>query len=555
MSAKETVEERWQKRLTEARVQISDGLQPELLAKRYGAETTDEIAELTQQATKEMIRGGHTLLTLDDLDVAEEKLEESGYEVATDGGVVQAANAADRCRICDDSVSASSVKSIDTVDPGPTGYGLMSGPVPLCNWCREYLEAPTGEGCIVCGSDDTHHSFEIEGVAGVDDLDVYYGGSLCTRCSRDLVFDLQQRALSKQSEESGRDTEEKTLVTDGGTDIDDREIKDEFVQEYAVPVDEAESFVHVGYDDAYHPTGGYWFPTGQKWGDASGWVSRKYDLPEGELIQYPCDDRPPEILGYDDLPGWVVNRALPEAQCPLVVVSCAGCEKRYLKENATIPSETVEDGEVLDPEDGHKRCPYCGQTTVSSARVPVRLDFENGQIEAGADSDDDDEIVTDGGQDLGTMWYVVAEPQQDPARIVAGPYYDADEADRRASLDHDLNAEAQFALMLVHNIQDNDYNVEWADGVDRPEALVQTDGGSVPDEVREYLKRRQERGNSYVKSSHISNSLGVSTNAASDYLRTLEEQGELDRWSNSSAGTVWKITGSFGATDHGGESA
>ncbi|WP_395166321.1 hypothetical protein [Natrinema pallidum] len=81
-----TAEECWQERLAEARIRVGSGLEPELLAERYDAETEDEIEQLTTQATKEMIRGGHTVLTLDDLDEAEEKLEGAGFEVATDGG-------------------------------------------------------------------------------------------------------------------------------------------------------------------------------------------------------------------------------------------------------------------------------------------------------------------------------------------------------------------------------------------------------------------------------------------------------------------------------------
>jgi hypothetical protein len=92
--------------------------------------------------------------------------------------------------------------------------------------------------------------------------------------------------------------------------VEIQDICDEFVREHAVPVDEAESFVHVGIDDHYHPTGGYWFPTGEKWGDASGWVSTKYEIPDGEMVQYPCSDREPEIRGQNELPDWVVNRTL-----------------------------------------------------------------------------------------------------------------------------------------------------------------------------------------------------------------------------------------------------
>ncbi|MFB1066480.1 hypothetical protein [Natrinema sp. H-ect4] len=81
-----TVEELWQERLTEARLGIGRGLQPKALAERYGAETKAEIKELTIQATKECLRGGHSTITLDDLDLAEEKLESANNEVVTDGG-------------------------------------------------------------------------------------------------------------------------------------------------------------------------------------------------------------------------------------------------------------------------------------------------------------------------------------------------------------------------------------------------------------------------------------------------------------------------------------
>ena len=103
-------------------------------------------------------------------------------------------------------------------------------------------------------------------------------------------------------------------MSDHSSSGKEQEVTDDFVQKEAVPVDEAESFVHIGLDDAYHPTGGYWFPSGKKWGDASGWVSSKDDIPIGELIQYPCDDRDPEIRGRlsGELPDWVVNRVVPK---------------------------------------------------------------------------------------------------------------------------------------------------------------------------------------------------------------------------------------------------
>lgn len=92
--------------------------------------------------------------------------------------------------------------------------------------------------------------------------------------------------------------------------IKQQEITDDFVRQHAVPADEAESYVHVGLDFHYHPTGGYWFPTGQTWGDSTGWVSQKSEIGVDDLIQYPRDDRLPEIVGKDELPDWVVNRVV-----------------------------------------------------------------------------------------------------------------------------------------------------------------------------------------------------------------------------------------------------
>lgn len=58
----------------------------------------------------------------------------------------------------------------------------------------------------------------------------------------------------------------------------------------------------------------------------------------------------------------------------LVVVKCAGCKNRYLAENTIVLSETVEDGKVIDRDDGLERCPFCGQPTRSSTRLDVRLE-------------------------------------------------------------------------------------------------------------------------------------------------------------------------------------
>lgn len=89
-------------------------------------------------------------------------------------------------------------------------------------------------------------------------------------------------------------------------------------------------------------------------------------------------------------------------------------------------------------------------------------------------------VATDGGvedgRDLGQTWYVLADAHQDPARVIGGPFTDPRGASTRAGLEPGT-AGTMSALWLVHNIQHNDYNVEWGDGIDRPDPLVATDGG------------------------------------------------------------------------------
>ena len=98
-------------------------------------------------------------------------------------------------------------------------------------------------------------------------------------------------------------------VTDGGAK--QMTITDEFVQNHAVPLDDVVTFVHIGLDDAYHPAGGYWVPTNlEPNGETTGWVQRRSQLPKGEVVQYPLDDRPPEVRGTDDLPDWVQDRVI-----------------------------------------------------------------------------------------------------------------------------------------------------------------------------------------------------------------------------------------------------
>lgn len=68
----------------------------------------------------------------------------------------------------------------------------------------------------------------------------------------------------------------------------------DFVEEHAVPHEDAVCWAHLDQDDAYHPHGGYWFPSGTDFrGNCSGVVSTRGQIPMGELIQFPCEERPP----------------------------------------------------------------------------------------------------------------------------------------------------------------------------------------------------------------------------------------------------------------------
>lgn len=96
MSDEKSVAELWEERLAEARVQVGRGLEPERLAERYDAGTREAIEQLTIQATKEVIRGSYSKLTLDDLDAAAEELAGGDHEIVTDGGTDQPSDDTDR---------------------------------------------------------------------------------------------------------------------------------------------------------------------------------------------------------------------------------------------------------------------------------------------------------------------------------------------------------------------------------------------------------------------------------------------------------------------------
>lgn len=105
------------------------------------------------------------------------------------------------CQICGQN------KETEEVSPGTLGQGLICGPVPLCDFCAEFVSAPHQDGCLVCGTEDTHFSFEIEGVTGSESLDVHYSGSLCSEHSHELIYKLQSRAMDLKDSDAVEDDE------------------------------------------------------------------------------------------------------------------------------------------------------------------------------------------------------------------------------------------------------------------------------------------------------------------------------------------------------------
>lgn len=104
------------------------------------------------------------------------------------------------------------------------------------------------------------------------------------------------------------------LATDGG--VETVLIQDDYVRGHAVPREEANSYVHVGIDTAYHPTGGYWFPSRSEVDGSSGQVPSESRIPLGDIIQYPCDEKQVRRVGDQELPNDVKNRVLEkEANC------------------------------------------------------------------------------------------------------------------------------------------------------------------------------------------------------------------------------------------------
>lgn len=68
-------------------------------------------------------------------------------------------------------------------------------------------------------------------------------------------------------------------------------------------------------------------------------------------------------------------------------------------------------------------------------------------------------------------YYVIEDPQQETAKVLAGPV-ELDEAKGIATM---VSGRTWLMdeLWLIHNVQDNDYDLEWLEGAEKPKALEQ----------------------------------------------------------------------------------
>lgn len=94
---------------------------------------------------------------------------------------------------------------------------------------------------------------------------------------------------------NGSDTKSEELLADGGVSSDYYAPRDA-----SVPDDEAEGYLSLDVDTALDVVPRYWIPVEEDL------VEREH-VPEGEVVQFPKDDREPEQRGSEKVPDGVHN--------------------------------------------------------------------------------------------------------------------------------------------------------------------------------------------------------------------------------------------------------
>jgi hypothetical protein len=76
----------------------------------------------------------------------------------------------------------------------------------------------------------------------------------------------------------------------------------------AVSAAEADAVGYARVESEDHPLGGYWFPVSEEPEDPDEFVEGREDIKDHHLIQYPSEDRSPELGDGEDAPPEVNDR-------------------------------------------------------------------------------------------------------------------------------------------------------------------------------------------------------------------------------------------------------
>jgi hypothetical protein len=219
------------------------------------------------------------------------------------------------------------------------------------------------------------------------------------------AVDIQREGADTDVETDGGSPE---VLTDGGEPVREgptpAEKRDpippaDFVADLSEPVEDADGYAKLDIDERDHRLGGFWFPAREgavdAYVDITDLVFTKEDIPMGDLIHYPKDDRPPEMTGGRDVPEWVNPRHVDATLGPL-----------GLDEEPEPEPEPEPRGEV----DGI-RCDVCGNPAFSGGVTGE--DYPEGkgllacsdclETEPEGDAGEDPEVMTDGGEDLDAL--------------------------------------------------------------------------------------------------------------------------------------------------------
>lgn len=88
-----------------------------------------------------------------------------------------------------------------------------------------------------------------------------------------------------------------------------------WIADACCPEADAAGWARVDYKD--NPLGGYWFPASEEPEDADRWVSSRESIASDHLIQFPSEDRAPELGDGERAPNVVNDRHVDARLSPI----------------------------------------------------------------------------------------------------------------------------------------------------------------------------------------------------------------------------------------------